>query len=191
MRDLTYKPSPDEIKKFYDDNFDKRYKEQRPLHVQHIIFPDSASALIIRDSLLAGADFKTMALNHYPGEKEIREVAYDLSYISAQDMGEEFYRAADSLKVNDISLPVKTQWGYHLIKLVDRRTDKTLDQVRPGVIKELTDTADSKVKRGLLTEWKAKTPVTTNPGNIKSYRFPESLRAVKIPAQSPSSDLSR
>jgi foldase protein PrsA len=168
LRDQTYKPSQDEIKQFFDDNFEKRYREQRPLHVQHIIFSDSASAIIIRDSILAGADFKTMALNYYPGEKEIREVAYDLGFISQQDMGEQFYNAADTLKVGELSLPVKTQWGYHLIKLVERRTDKTLDQVRPGIIKELTDAADSKVKRAFLEQWKAVTPVKTNPKNIKS-----------------------
>lgn len=188
LRDLTYKPTQDEIKKFFDDNFENRYREQRPLHVQHIIFTDSASALVIRDSILAGSDFKAMALNYYPGEKEIREVAYDLNYISNQDMGEQFFKAADTLKVGDISLPVKTQWGYHLIKLVDRRTDKSLDQVRPGIIKELTDAADAKIKRGFIEQWKAVTPVKTNPGNIKSYKFPESLRAVQIPPQPPSRD---
>jgi parvulin-like peptidyl-prolyl isomerase len=186
LRDLNYKPTQDEIKSFFDSNFEARYKEKRPLHVQHIIFSDSASAIIVRDSILAGADFKTMALNYYPGEKEIREVAYDLNYISALDMGEDFFKAADSLKVNDISLPVKTQWGYHLIKLVDRRTDKTLDQVRPGIIKELTDAADAKVRRDWLEQWKAATPVKTNPINIKSYKFPESLKAVQIPPQPPS-----
>jgi len=188
LRDQTYKPSQDEIKQFFDDNFEKRYREQRPLHVQHIIFSDSASAIIIRDSILAGADFKTMALNYYPGEKEIREVAYDLGFISQQDMGEQFYNAADTLKVGELSLPVKTQWGYHLIKLVERRTDKTLDQVRPGIIKELTDAADSKVKRAFLEQWKAVTPVKTNPKNIKSYKFPESLHAVQIAPQPPSRD---
>lgn len=188
LRDLTYKPSQEEIKKFYDDNFGSRYKELRPLHVQHIIFTDSASAINIRDSILAGADFKSMALKYYPGEKEIREVAYDLNYISNDDMGPQFYKAADTLKVGEVSLPVKTQWGYHLIKLVDRRSDKTLDQVRPGIIKELTDAADAKIKRGYLEQWKAITPVKTNPGNIKSYKFPESLHAVQIPPQPSSHD---
>jgi parvulin-like peptidyl-prolyl isomerase len=188
LRDLTYKPTQDEIKKFFDDNFESRYREQRPLHVQHIIFADSARAIIIRDSILAGADFKTMALNYYPGEKEIREVAYDLGYISAQDMGKSFFDTADTLKVGDISLPVKTQWGYHLIKLVDRRSDKTLDAVRPGIIKELTDAADSKIKRGFIEQWKAVTPVKINQGNIKSYKFPESLHAVQILPQPQSRD---
>jgi peptidyl-prolyl cis-trans isomerase C len=191
MRDLTFKPSPDEIKKFYDDNFENRYKEKRPLHVQHIIFSDSAQAIVIRDSILAGADFKAMALNYYPGEKEIREVAYDLNYISDLDMGPDFYKAADTLKVGELSLPVKTQWGYHLIKLVDRRTDKTLDQVRPGIIKELTDAADAKIRSSMIAQWKAVTPVNTNPTFIKSYKFPESLKAVQIPPQPPSTGSSR
>lgn len=188
LRDLTYKPTQDEIKKFFDDNFESRYREQRPLHVQHIIFADSASAIVIRDSILAGADFKAMALNYYPGEKEIREVAYDLGYISNQDMGELFFKAADTLKVGELSLPVKTQWGYHLIKLVDRRSDKTLDAVRPGIIKELTDAADGKIKREYIDQWKAVTPVKINQGNIKSYKFPESLHAVQILPQPQSRD---
>jgi peptidyl-prolyl cis-trans isomerase C len=180
MRDLAYKPSPEEIKTFFDDHFAERYKEQRPLHIQHIIFTDSASAIIVRDSILAGADFKEMALRHYPGEKEIREVAYDLGYISDKDMGEQFYRAADSLKVGEISLPVKTQWGYHLIKLVDRRSDKTLDQVRPGIIKELTDNADNKVRRKLLTQWRTQAKINVLKFAVKAYKFPEQLKAIQI-----------
>lgn len=188
MRDLSYKPSPENIQKFFDDHFAERYKEQRPLHVQHIIFSDSASALIIRDSILAGADFKTMALQYYPGEKEIREVAYDLSYISEQDMGKDFFDAANMLKPGEISLPVKTIWGYHIIKLIDRRSDKTLDQVKPGIIKELTDAADARVKRQYLDRWKARTKIKVNGSALKEYEFPESLKAIKISVQPPQND---
>ena len=98
LRDLGYTPNEEEIEQFFNANFEERYKETKPLHIQHIIFEDSAKALVIRDSILAGAGYKEMALNHYPGEPEIREVAYDLGYISEKELGQEFFDYVNSMK---------------------------------------------------------------------------------------------
>lgn len=44
----------------------------------------------------------------------------DLGYFSFGDMDEDFERAAYGLKVGEVSRPVKTKWGYHIIKVEDR-----------------------------------------------------------------------
>jgi parvulin-like peptidyl-prolyl isomerase len=182
LRDVSYQPSQEEIDKYFKDNFEARYKEKNPLHVQHIIFADSAHALAlsVRDSIIAGADFKEMALRYYPGEKEIREVAYDLGYISNQDMGEEFFNKVNELKVGEISQPIKTKWGYHIAKLIDRRTDKTLDMVRPGVRKALIEVADSKIKQQYIKQWRALAKIQIYSGPLKKYRFPEQTKTIDI-----------
>ncbi len=106
MRDLEYQPTKEEIERFFNENFEERYKEKKPLHVQHIIFEDSARALVIRDSILAGEDFKEMALRYYPGEPEIREVAFDLGFISEEELGKDFFDQVNTLEVVGISLPI-------------------------------------------------------------------------------------
>lgn len=180
LRNLEYQPSEEEMEQYYKENFEKRYREKKPLHVQHIIFKDSSTALIIRDSLEAGADFKTMALKYYPGEPEIREVAYDLGYISEQELGEEFFSIVNSLDKGSISLPFKTEWGYHIAKLVDRKSDKKLNQVKPGIKRALIEQADSIVKRQVMEQWRANAEIVIDTKTLNKYKFPETIRVVEI-----------
>ncbi|UCE65405.1 MAG: peptidylprolyl isomerase [Candidatus Zixiibacteriota bacterium] len=154
MKDLEYEPTEEEIESYFYEHIDD-YKVERKLMVYHIIFQDSAFAGAIRDSILLGADFVEMAKRYYPGEPEIREVAYNLDYIGPKDMGEVFYNAANDLDIGDISHPVKTEWGYHLIKLMQRKEDRTIAQVKPGIKHTLKNLRDAEKKRRLFEEWKS------------------------------------
>lgn len=180
LRDLEYKPTEEDLEQYYNANFDSLYREKKPLHVQHIIFEDSSLAQIVKDSITAGADFKQMALRYYPGEPEIREVAYDLGYISADELGALFFEKADQLKAGEVSEPFKTEWGYHVVKLVDRREDKKLDQVRPSIRKKLTEVADDKIKDKYFTEKRAELTITIHKNALKKHKLPGSLYSVEI-----------
>lgn len=180
LKDLEYKPTDEEIEAYYKDKFDELYVERKPLHVQHIIFEDSAKALIIRDSLVNGADFKKMALKYYPGELEIREVAYNLGFISEEELGDDFFNHIKDLEEGDISQPFKSEWGYHVVKLVNKRQDKKLNQVRPGIRKKLMEAANSKVKAKYLNEKVQEVVIKINDDAVKKYKFPESLYSIEI-----------
>jgi parvulin-like peptidyl-prolyl isomerase len=140
-----YNPSPEEIQRYFDSHPDQ-FKVEFPLHVYHIIFDDSLTAATVRDSILQGADFVEMAKKHYPGQTEIKEVAYDLGYISKYEMPEGFYEAADKLEIGEVSPPFKTFLGYHLIKLLDRKKDQTLQEVSPQIIKTLKEEQQKKAE---------------------------------------------
>ncbi|MCP4584051.1 MAG: hypothetical protein GY839_20760 [candidate division Zixibacteria bacterium] len=180
LRNLEYKPSEEEMKQYYQDKFDELYKEKKPLHIQHIIFEDSVLALAIRDSLAAGANFKETALKYYPGEPEIREVAYDLGFISEKELGKEFFDYIMTLEVKSISMPFRTEWGYHVVKLVDKREDKRLDLVRPGIKKALMEAADAKIRKQYIDQRRSEVVITIEEGSLKDYEFPESLHSVEI-----------
>lgn len=62
-----------------------------------------------------------MAKKYFPGESEIKDVAYDLGFISQGEMPDEFYQAALKLKQGEVSEPVKTSWGFHLIKVIEKK----------------------------------------------------------------------
>jgi parvulin-like peptidyl-prolyl isomerase len=168
LRDLEYEPSEEEIESYFYENIDD-YKVERKLMVYHIIFQDSSFAETIRDSILLGADFVEMAKRYYPGEPEIREVAYNLDYIGPKDMGETFYKAAGALEIGDVSHPVKTEWGYHLIKLIQRKEDKTIAQVKPGIKHTLKNLRDAEKKRRLYEEWKSIAEVEINEKLLSKY----------------------
>ncbi|MGB8656816.1 MAG: peptidylprolyl isomerase [Candidatus Zixiibacteriota bacterium] len=96
-----------------------------PIHVYHIVFDDSLKAVEVLNQIRNGADFVELAKKYFPGESEIKDVAYDLGFISQGEMPDEFYQAALNLKEGEVSQPVKTTWGYHLIKVVERKEKGT------------------------------------------------------------------
>ena len=168
LRDLEYEPSEEEVESYFYEHIDD-YKVERKLMVYHIIFQDSSFAEAIRDSILLGADFVEMAKRYYPGEPEIREVAYNLDYIGPKDMGEVFYKAAEALEIGDISHPVKTEWGFHLIKLIQRKEDKTVAQVKPGIKHKLKNLRDAEKKQHLHEEWKSIADVKIDEKLLSKY----------------------
>ncbi len=169
LRDMDYNPSDEEIETYYNEHLSD-YTVERKLNVYHIIFQDEKQAEAIRDSILAGADFVEMAKRYYPGEPEIREVAYNLDYIGPRDMGDVFYAAANKLKPGEISNPVKTDWGYHIIKLVNRKEDKTLSQVRPGIKSALKNNRNSIKKAGIVDQWMKNAKIDINHKLVNKYR---------------------
>jgi len=58
--------------------------------------------------------------------------SYDLGFVSDLMVPWDFYRAAALLDTGQISRPVKTEYGYHLIKVVER-VRSLLDPYKPGI----------------------------------------------------------
>ncbi|MCK4857024.1 MAG: peptidylprolyl isomerase [candidate division Zixibacteria bacterium] len=115
-----WEATEEEMKVYYEKH-EEKYLSNKPVEVQHIVVEDSLAALRIKEELETGADFKATAMKYYPGEDDIKKVAYDLGWISAETMGQVFYDAAWLTRVGDITGPVKSDWGYHIIKVVDKK----------------------------------------------------------------------
>lgn len=81
----------------------------------------------IEDELKKGADFGELALKYSedPGSKNQRG---ELGFFERGRMVPEFDEAAFKLKVGEVSPIVKTQFGYHLIKLIDEQKPKTYEE---------------------------------------------------------------
>jgi len=172
-----YVPTEEEIEDYYNEHLDE-YTVQRPLHVYHIIFTDSAFATVILDSIRDGADFVEMAKRYYPGEKEIREIAYDLDFISERELSREFFEAANELEVKEVGGPVKTEWGYHIIKLVERRMGRSLDQMRSAIRQILKGDKDEQVKKNYVARLRGAAEVEINDWLLKRYVLTGSARSV-------------
>jgi peptidyl-prolyl cis-trans isomerase C len=146
-----------------------------PVHVYHIVFDDSQEAVQVSDQIKQGADFVETAKKYFPGEPEIKDIAYDLGFITQGEMPDEFYSAALELKEGEVSQPVKTQWGFHIIKMVERKEGGTtftdiipkiqgainLDKGRKHLAeweKNLIEQANVEIDRKLLRELKLPKP---------------------------------
>jgi parvulin-like peptidyl-prolyl isomerase len=135
-RPERYTP-PDSLVEDYYEHHKSEYVVERPIYVQHIITQDSLFAEYLRDQALSGIDFMTLAEENYPGAEEIRRAAADLGYIGEKDMPQAFWYAAISTPIDGISRPVKTEYGYHIIKVVDKKFSRSLEQVRTEIEKKL------------------------------------------------------
>lgn len=82
-------------------------------------------ALNLRNRILAGEDFATVAKGPQGSEDpSVVKNGGDLGYFTALQMVYPFEDAAFKLSIGDVSMPVRTKFGYHLIYLADKRPSK-------------------------------------------------------------------
>jgi peptidyl-prolyl cis-trans isomerase C len=108
--------------KVYDEAVKQMGNEQE-VHARHILVPTEDEAKAIEVELKKGADFATLAKQKSkdPGAAE----GGDLGYFTKDQMVPEFAEVAFKLGNGQISDPVKTQFGWHIIKVEDKRTKPT------------------------------------------------------------------
>lgn len=84
-------------------------------------------AMAIYDKLKGGASFETLAVESAKdktGDESALKNKGELGYFTSMQMVYPFESAAYKLKVGEISKPVRTRYGYHIIKLSDRRPSR-------------------------------------------------------------------
>lgn len=85
------------------------------VRASHILVPSLDKANSMLADLKKGMDFGALARQH--SKCPSGEQGGDLGFFSKGEMVKEFETAAFSLKVGEVSAPVKTEFGYHLIKV--------------------------------------------------------------------------
>lgn len=83
------------------------------VRASHILVPKLSKAQDIYNQLKAGGNFKTIALAN--SECPSKKKGGDLGEFGKGQMVEEFWNATVNLKVGELSQPVKTKFGYHII----------------------------------------------------------------------------
>ena len=106
---------------------------QEEVRARHILVDSEDEAKSVLDQLKAGGDFATLAKDKSkdPGGA----AGGDLGYFTKEQMVPEFAEVAFKMYPGQVSNPVKTQFGWHIIKLEDKRTrnppefEKVKDQI--------------------------------------------------------------
>ncbi len=125
--------SPDSVvEKYYNEHISE-YQPVRPMKVQHIIVQDSLFADFLRDQAMSGYDFLDLAEEYHPGDKASRRQSADLGYISKADVSPEFWEGAKRTVLGEVSHPVRTEQGFHIIKVLERNDPKSLSQATPQI----------------------------------------------------------
>ncbi len=164
----------DAMHKVYDEAV-KQMGQEQEVHARHILIraaagdenaskaaEDKIKAIIAR--LKKGEDFETVA-------KEVTEDPSgkanggDLGYFSKEQMVPEFSNVAFKLEKGQISEPVKTQFGWHVLKVEDKRVKPTpkFEDVKPQIEQYVARKAQAELVQKLRAEAKIEKMYKTEP----------------------------
>lgn len=131
--DLLRQKAAMEDMKVTDEELKKYYNEYKPkVKASHILVDDEKTAKDIKAKLEKGEDFAELA-KEYSKDTGSAQNGGDLGWFGPGKMVEEFEKAAYALKVGEISDPVKTQFGYHIIKVTDKEKKKSFDEMKEEI----------------------------------------------------------
>lgn len=132
--------SDDEARKFYDEHPDVFAQPER-IHASHILVSDDETAASVLYELKGGASFDVLA-KKYSLDPGSGANGGDLGEFPKGVMVPEFENAAFALKEpGEVSLPVKSQFGVHIIKLHERipASPMPFEQVKAQIVQQLKE----------------------------------------------------
>lgn len=144
------------MKKVYDEAVTQMGSEQE-VRARHILVPTEAEAKAILAEIKKGTDFAELAKQKSKDPGAAAEGG-DLGYFSKEQMVPEFAEAAYKMDKGQLSEPVKTQFGWHIIKVEDKRTkpvpefDKVKDQIETFVMRKAQSEFITKLRDGAKIE---------------------------------------
>lgn len=127
-----------EVRAFFDEHVGNR-EAQEEIRARHILVADKDKARELHQKIAHGADFADLArqFSTDPGSKE---QGGDLGFFVRGQMVPPFEEAAFGLKPGEVSQPFETQFGWHIVKVDERRArqlpsyETIKDRVRAAVI---------------------------------------------------------
>lgn len=152
---MSDKLSESKVKAEYD-KFKKENKGKEEIRARHILVPSVEEAEQVIKDLDAGQDFAELARKRSSGPSA--QTGGDLGYFTREDMVEEFSKAAFALKKGQYTKkPVKSQFGYHVILVEDKRKREVpeLAAVEMAIRNKLGQEAMQK----LITDLRAKAEI--------------------------------
>ncbi|MED3662781.1 peptidylprolyl isomerase [Ureibacillus sp. FSL K6-8385] len=130
----------DELKSYFEENKDS-YNQAEQVEASHILVDDEKTAKEVIKKLNDGEDFAKLA-KEYSTDTGTKDKGGYLGYFGRGEMVEAFENAAFSMKVGSISSePVKTDFGYHIIKVTDKKEVKEakFEDVKDKVYQDLLE----------------------------------------------------
>jgi peptidyl-prolyl cis-trans isomerase C len=159
------KISDDELKKFYDQNLDK-FKGGEQVKASHILVKSEQEAKNILAQLKGGASFEELAKTKSADTSASK--GGDLGWFGKGNMVPAFEKAAFALKEGELSGVVKSEFGFHIIKLTGKRAagtrpfEEAKEQIKAALLpskqQQVFMQLKEDLKKGAKIELKEATP---------------------------------
>nr|WP_295971168.1 peptidylprolyl isomerase [uncultured Bacillus sp.] len=145
----TVKVTEKDVKKYYDE----KYKPE--IKARHILVADEETAKKVKEKLDAGEKFEDLA-KEYSTDTGTAAKGGDLGWFGPGAMVAEFEEAAYALNKNEISGPVQTQNGFHIIQVTDKKKAEKFADVKDEMEYQLklSKLDNESVKRAMDKEMK-------------------------------------
>ena len=180
------KVTPQEVEKFYKEGPPAKFDQPETVHAEHILVavrkdapPEDAlhaeeRIQALADRVKKGEAFEDVARKESDDKSARPQLATeehpasqgnggDLGWFSQDRIMPEISAAAFKLKPGEVSAPVRTQFGYHLIKVLEKKPantatlDEARDQITAYLVREKRQQAVEKVVAGLREKAKIET----------------------------------
>ncbi|MEP9377108.1 peptidylprolyl isomerase [Aquabacter sp. CN5-332] len=171
----------DAKRKTYEE-FVASNKPETEVHARHILVDDEAKAKEIAAKAKAGEDFAKLAKEN---SKDSAEDGGDLGYFTKDQMVPEFAEAAFKLDKGQVSDPVKSQFGWHVIKVEDKRTkpvptyDQVSDQIDQYLVRKAQTDLVTKLRADAKVEKTAAASAPAAPAGAAAPATPAAPAAPK------------
>lgn len=131
------KVSAQEIQEYYNKN-PAQFEVPEQIQASHILVKDEAQAKDILSQLQKGADFSELA-KKFSIDPSNKDKGGDLGLVRRGQMAPEFEKALFELQPGQLSNPVKTSFGYHIIKARERKapSKKTFEEAKSDIEQSL------------------------------------------------------
>lgn len=143
---------PRAIERAYRENA-ARLGEGQEIHLRHILFPTRDAALAAKRRLDNGERFEALAFE-LSTDRVTAADGGDLGFQDANDLPEPIRQLTESTNVGQVGGPVRSEVGWHLIRLEDRRTQgvPSLETLRPQIIQWLLFQETQRLRERLESE---------------------------------------
>ncbi|MBI5676055.1 MAG: peptidylprolyl isomerase [Nitrospirae bacterium] len=164
--------SDEEAKNYYDKNQDK-FKKGEEISASHILVDTEKEAKDILARLKKGEAFAKLAMA-LSKDKGSAVKGGDLGFFTRGRMLPEFEEAAFSLKPGEISAPLKTQFGYHIIKVTERKEGAMVpfEEAKETVKRQLLSEKQKSAFDAYIDALKKKSKITTESKALETVKMP-------------------
>lgn len=176
---VAEKITTDAAKKYYNQH----NQQFTTVHASHILLNTEEEAKDVKKQLNKGGDFSELA-KKYSKDPSTAQNGGDLGFFGRDQMVKPFSDKAFAMKANQVSDPVKTQFGYHIIKVLEVKPAKKFE--------DLDESESVNVKRAMFNEeisqLKSKAKITVHNELLTADKGPEASSGGEMTGIKPKAD---